>query len=444
MRNRGIAFLAVFIAFLFIAPLLVSANTNGFGSRSAVLASSNYAENLSVYLTSSNALWLVHLTGGSVNISSVTVPSSVSGFSISVTNYASWQSSYDIFTKYGFGILGNSEPYPDGALLTVNGTSSSDAASLASSLGQQFGLAFVLISSASTSFTFFSPSNYATELQTYLYGLIPKSAGGLAAMFSETQLQSNNLNYFKVSYSGSVYSLTFGGLLALSSANFALYSQLGLTSSSYNYSSTATSSSVDVYVLGGLIQTSSEPYTNHLTNISADIPVERSSNNTIPDISATLDFNFPTIVAYRQVTPSLTPGSGSGVTVTIIVKNVNPAVAAENVYVNDSWIYGQTSSFHLTQTNTANNQTLGPGGSYTVVYAFTVTASSGTFEIPPTPVTYQYAYTNSSTLNGQVMLNPEKLIVGATNTPSLEAIANLASGTQIQAARNEVATRLDA
>lgn len=433
MRTRGIAFLAVFIAFLFIAPLLASANTNAFSSRSAVLSSSNYTENLSVYLTSSNALWLVHLAGGSVNISSVSVPSSVSGFSISVTNYATWQSSYDIFTKYGFGILGNSEPYPDGALLTINGTSSSDATSLANSLGQQFGLAFILMSSSSTSFTFFSPSNYATELQTYLYGLIPKSAGGMASMFSETQLQSGNLNFFKVSYSGSVYSLTFGGLLALSSANFVLYSQLGLTSISYNYSSTSTSSSVDVYVLGGLIQNSSEPYTNHVTNISADIQVERSSNNTIPNISANLDFNFPTIVAYRQVTPTLTPASGSSVTVTITVKNINPAVAAEKVFVNDSWIYGQTSNFHLTQTNTANNQTLGPGGSYTVVYAFTVTATSGTFEIPATPVTYQYAYTNNSNLNGQVLLNPERLVVGETNTPSLEAIANLASGTQIQA-----------
>lgn len=400
--------------------------------------SSNYTENLSVYATSSNALWLAHLSGGSINVSAVSVPSSVSSFSITLTNYATWQSGYEIFTKYGYGILGNSEPYPNGALLTVNGSSSSDATSLANSLGQQFGLAFVPLSSTAASFTFFSPSDYATELQNYFYGLVPKSEGGFAAMFSESQLQSNGLNYFELSYSNSIYSLTFGGILALSSPNFALYSQLGLASASYNYSSVSTSSSVDVFVLGGLIKNSAEPFTNHLANISSNIQVQRSNNNTIPDISANLDFSFPTIVAYRQVTPTLTPGSGTSVTVSVTVKNISPAggATAENVFVNDSWIYSQGSNFHLTQTNTANNQTLAPENSYTVIYAFTVSASSGTFEIPATPVTYQYSYSNSSKLNGEVTLNPEELAVGATNTPSLEAIATLASGIQIQSGQS--------
>lgn len=433
MRTRGIAFLAVFIAFLFVAPLVVSTNANVFTSRSAVLSNSNYTENLSVYLTSSNSLYLVHLSGGGINISSISVPSSVSGFSITVTNYATWQSSYDIFTIHGFGILGSSEPYPNGALLTVNGTSASDASSLASNLGQRFGLAFVLISSSSNSYKYFSPSNFATELQTYLYGMIPQSAGGFATMFSESLLQSNSLNYFQISYSDSVYSLTYGGLSALSSTSFALYSQLGLTGSSYNYSTSSTSSSVDIHALGGLVENSSQPYTNNISNISSTIQMQKSQNNTIPDVSVVLDFSFPTIVAYRQVTPTLTPSAGTGVTVEITVKNISPAVTAQNVFVNDSWIYGQASNFHLTQTNTANNQTLGPEGSYSVVYAFTVTATSGTFDIPATPVTYQYAYSNSSTLKGQVMLNPEKLVVGASNTPNLEAVATLPTGAQIQA-----------
>ncbi|MDG7001577.1 MAG: hypothetical protein JRN15_20970, partial [Nitrososphaerota archaeon] len=435
LRTRGIAFLALFIAFLFVAPLAISANNGVFSTRSGMLASSNYTENLSVYLTSSNALWLVHLTGGAINLSSVSVPSSVTGYSVTLTNYTTWQTSYEIFTNYGYGILGSSEPYPDGALLTINGSSSSDAASLANNLGQRFGLAFVLVSSTPNSYTFFSPSQYATELQTYFYGLIPTSAGGFASMFSESQLVSNGLNYFKVSYGAPVYSLTFGVMVGLSSSNFALYSQLGLTSSAYNYSSTATASSIDVHVLGGLIMNSSEPYVNHAANVSSSIEVQKSSSNAIPDISANLNFDFPTIVAYRQVSPSLTPSSGTSVTVTLTVKNISPVggASAENVFVNDSWIYADSSSFHLTQSNTANNQTLAPGSSYTVVYAFTVTASTGTFAIPASPVNYQYTYSNSSSHNAEVMLNPEELVVGATNTPVLEATATLPSGAQIQA-----------
>lgn len=433
MRTRVVACFALFIAFLFVAPLVISADTNVLTSSSAILSTSNYTENLSLYVTSSDSLWRVHLAGGPINMSSVSVPSSVTGYSITLTNYATWQSSYEIFTRYGFGILGSSEPYANGALLIINGTSALDAASLASNLSQALGLAFVQLSSGS-SYVFFSPDNFATVLQTYLYPLIPKSEGGFATMFSESQLQSNGFNYFQITYGGLDYSLSFGGISALLSPNFKLYSQLGLTSSSYNFSSSSTSSSIDVYVLGGLISYSNMTHYNYPTNISSSIEMQKTSNSTVPDFSAIFDFSFPTVVAYRQVTPTLTPSSGSSVTVTITVKNISPAggATAENVFVNDSWIYSESSSFRLTQTQTSNNQTLVPGSSYTVVYAFTVVATSGTFEIPVTPVTYDYSYSNSSTIRGDVMLNSEKLVVGATNTPSLEATATLTSGSQVQ------------
>ena len=126
-----------------IAPLTFSSGVGQSNIKTGVLASNNYTENLSLYLTSSETFWKVHLTGGSINVSSVTVPNSVSGYSIILTQYSNWQSNYELFTEYGFGLLGSSEPYPNGALLTINTTSSSDAASLANSLSDRFALAFV-------------------------------------------------------------------------------------------------------------------------------------------------------------------------------------------------------------------------------------------------------------------------------------------------------------
>ncbi len=241
LRTRGIAFLAVFIAFLMVAPLAFSSGIGQSSVKTGVLASSNYTENLSLYLTSSETFWKVHLTGGSINVSSVTIPGSVSGYSITLTQYTTWQSNYEIFTQYGFGLLGNSEPYPDGALLTINTTSSTDAISLANSLSERFALAFVQTSSISTSYTFFSPINFNTEFDVYFYKLVPQSAGGFATMFTQSQFESNALNYYQLSYSGSTYSLTMGGLSALLSNSFLLYNQLGVTQSKYNYSSLATS-----------------------------------------------------------------------------------------------------------------------------------------------------------------------------------------------------------
>jgi uncharacterized repeat protein (TIGR01451 family) len=417
-----------------VAPLAFSSGVGQSNVKTGVLASSNYTENLSLYLTSSETFWKVHLTGGTINVSSVTVPGSVAGYSITLTQYTTWQSNYEIFTQYGFGLLGNSEPYPDGALLTINATSSSDAITLANSLSQRFALAFVQIGTTSTSYTFFSPINFNTEFDVYFYSLVPRSASGFATMFTQSQFESNALNYYQLSYSGSTYSLTMGGLSALLSNSFKLYSQLGVTQSSYNYSSVATSSSIDIYVLGGLISNSSEPFTNHVSNISSTIEIARSSNSTIPNLNASLDFSFPTILAYRQISPTLTPSSGSSVTVTLTVSNISPTggATANNVFVNDSWIDSQSNSFHLTQTQTSNKETLAPGASYNVIYAFTVTATSGAFAIPATPVTYQYESANNATATGESLMNPETIVVGGTNTPELEATATIVSGTQIQ------------
>jgi hypothetical protein len=419
------------------SPYLISINTLQATTRNSILANSNYTENLSVYLTSAQALWKVNLSGGAVNVTSVTVPSSVGGYSLTLTSYGNWSSAYEIFTRYGFGLLGGSEPYQSGALLVVNGSSSSDAKALANSLGQRFALAFVQTGSSSSSFTFFSPINYVTELNLYFYSLVPQSEGGFASMFSSSQFQSNEVNYYQLSYSGSTYSLSLGGIApaALSSNNFHLYSQLGLSGSSYNYSSSASSSSIDIHILGGLVSNASSPFANHVSNLSSSIEVTKSGNNTVPNIGASLDFSFPTILAYRQVTPSLTPATGSNVTVTITVANISPTTggaSATNVFVNDSWIDSESSSFHLTQTHTSNNQTLPPAQSYTVIYAFTVAATSGTFTLPATPVSYQYVSSNGTKATGQAFLNPETLVIGGSNAPELEATARLASGTQIQ------------
>ena len=209
---------------LAISALLVTPIVFNFGSGVANPASkflapstsSPYSENLSLYLTSSETFWRVDLFGGNINVSSISPPSSVSSYSITLTNYDTWKSQFEIFTKYGYGFLGSSEPYPDGAVLLANTTSQSDASQLANSLSQRFGLDFEQIASSSGSFTFFSPISYATEIHVYFFPLIPQSAAGFASMFTETQLESNDLNYFKLSYSSgsSEYSLSYGGLAA--------------------------------------------------------------------------------------------------------------------------------------------------------------------------------------------------------------------------------------
>lgn len=429
------------ISALLATPIFLTFG-NGFQSSTirvlAPSASSPYTENLSLYTTSSETLWLVNLSGGNITVSSVSVPSSVSSYSITLTQYSTWAPAYEVFTKYGFGYLGSIEPSANGAVLEINGSSQSDATQLANSLSQRFGLVFTPVSISSVSdYTFWSPISYATVMHVYFYPLIPQSANGFASMFPESSLEGNDLNYFKVSYSSSssTYSLSYGGLAALSSAtSFSLYSQLSL-SGSYNYSSVASSSTIDIHVLGGLVSSSNATFVNNNSNLSALISASAATatnhSNAVPNINASLDFSFPTILAYRQITPTLTPTQGQNVSVTIYVSNVSPSGTpnANNVDLNDSWVYQNSNLVNLTVGQTGKIANLTAGSTETIAYAFTVLASNGTIQVPATPVTYQFVSAANKTVTATAYLNPVTIEIGATNEPLLEATETLPSGT---------------
>jgi hypothetical protein len=442
LRAQSIVFLVLVISVLLATPTFLTFG-NGFQNSITRVLSSNastspYSEKLSVFLTSSEAYWQVNLIGGNITVNSISVPSSVSSYSITLTSFSSWKSEYEVFTRYGFGLLGSSEPYSDGAILQINGTSQSDANALANSLSERFGLVFEPTDVASSSnYTYFSPSTFTTVMHVYFFPLIPQSAGGFASMFAESQLESNNLNYFEVSYSGNsgTYSLSYGGLVSVSSTtSFTLFSTLGV-SGSYNYSSVATSSAIEIHVLGGLVSASNSTFVNNYSNLSALIsttPAQNKNNsNVIPNVNATLDFSFPTILAYRQVTPTLTPTKGENVSVTVFVKNVSPSgtPSATNVDFNDSWIYQYKNYVNLTVGQTSKEFNLTAGTTETVAYAFTVLASNGTIQLPATPVTYQFSSAANKTVTATAYLNPGTIEIGAVNEPLLEAIETLPSGT---------------
>ncbi len=170
------------------------------------------------------------MIGGNISVSSVSIPASVSGYSITLTYYSTWKTQFELFGKYGYGLLGSNEPNPDGALLQINSTSESDAQALATSLSQRFALAFALVSQSSGSFLFFSPSDFFTEVHVFFWNLVPTSYGGFATFFTEQQYEANaDLLYYQLAYSSSNYRVSIGALTPLVGTQFALYSQLGLS-----------------------------------------------------------------------------------------------------------------------------------------------------------------------------------------------------------------------
>lgn len=435
MRPRAYGILALLLLFLLAFPLAISAinygTLGGISQTSHVLAPSNqsYKENLSVYLTSGQSFWKTDYSGGNITIASVNIPSSVTGYSITLTNYQTWKSQYELFTRYGFGLLGSNEPTPGGAYLQVNTSSSSGAQSLVQSLSQRFGLVFEPLLQTSTSFTFFAPLNFNTEMHVYFWKLVPISYGGFAAFATEQTFESASLSYYKLAYSSSSYSISIGEIASAAGTQFKLYSALGLTGQNYTYSKYASSSSISVHVLGGLITNASIPFSNNYSNLSASMnTTSQSGNGTIPNLNATLNLSFPTLIAYRQIS-TLTPTTGTNVTATIFIKDVSPsgAPAATDVTVNDSWLKSYSNVVQLTNGNASSSvASLSSNAVTTVAYSFRVTASNGTINIPATPVTYQFLAGNKS-VNSVILLNPETIYIGTLNTPALEATASVTS-----------------
>jgi hypothetical protein len=448
MRHRS-RLLAFAILFLLVIPSIFAMGSylNVFGnSNSRVLSASlvdpGYSESLNLYVTSAQSMWMASLMGGNISLG-VSVPSSVNSFNVSLTHYNSWNSQYEVFTRYGFGYLGSQEPMPNETLLSINTTSSSDAGSLASSLGQKFALNFVPFSNSSSNYEFVSPMNFSTVMHVYFWNLIPHSAGGFANMTSQSAFESQSFVFYNLDYSGGSYSISYGGIQSLSSVSpFSLYSQLGI-SAPLNYSSVASSSSVAVHVLGGFVSKNATfPFTNYLQNFSAvlNAPSRSSTNSTVPNLSAPLDFSFPTIVAYRQVS-SLTPSSNETVTVTITVKDVSPTGApSANVSFNDNW-YG--SGFTKTVGSSSNNFTISSGETNSnTSYALKV-PSSGKFILSATPVSYSFVLANQ-TVTATTYLNNETMYVGDTADAAVETIQNVNSASGQPVSTNVLLTNLGA
>ena len=209
MRSRRLAFLVLFIFFMFSMSILLSSTSSAGliqvkGSRILSPAGSDpsYSENMQLYLTSSEAFWRIDMAGGNISVSSVNVPSSVSGYSITLTAYSSWKTQFELFGRYGFGLLGSNEPSPDGAFLQINSTSLTDAEALASSLSQRFALNFTLLSQGASSYLFFSPSNFITEMHVFFWQLVPSSYGGFASLFTEQQFDANTVTPANLLYIG--------------------------------------------------------------------------------------------------------------------------------------------------------------------------------------------------------------------------------------------------
>ena len=428
MHTGRLALLAFAILFLLIAPM---AFAPGPPANAKILANSSYKENLSFYSTSAQTLWKADLSGGNISLGLQSVPSSVSSFTLSLTHYRTWTSQFEVFTKYGFGYLGSNEPMPNATILTVDTTSQSDASSLANEIGSKYALAFLPYSSNSSSFTFVSPSDFTTEVHNYFWNLLPASAGGFAKIMTEQQFESGSLVFFTVTFTGSGYSVSYGSTSPVSKpASFNLENELGV-SGPINYSSVATSSGVQVHVLGGLVtSTDSKNYTNYDQNFSAVISAVSPGSGTVPNINATLDFSFPTIVAYRQIS-SLDPAINSAITVSITIQNISPAgTPPANVSVTDNWF----TSYGFALTGAGNDTakfSLSPGTTNVTSYGLKTPSTAGAFLVPATVVTYSFAAANR-TLSAQALLNSEEIYVGSTTAPSLEAIEKTTAPTVSQ------------
>jgi uncharacterized repeat protein (TIGR01451 family) len=427
------------IAILFLVALAVFATFSlPFGSKFSYFSGSSnpYSENLAVYLTSNEAYWSANLLGGNISLGSgFSLPSGVTGFSLTLTHYASWSPTFETFTKYGLGLLGPNEPMPNATLLTVDSSSFSAASTLATTLSQHFALVLIPYTNNATSFTFLSPSDFVTEMHVFFWKMLPSSAGGFASIMPESSYEAMDLESFTLSDTSAGFSINYGGLSPVSSSSFDLYSLLGVPS--LNYSTSATSSAVQVHVLGGIATNANSSFTNTFSNFSSFASATKSAaSQKVPDLNATLDFSFPVIVAYRQITGSpttpnpLTPSTGGNDTVTVTVKNVSPSGSpGANVTVNDDWIKSlYPSDFTLStahgDTNASyTNMTSGITNSF--VYSFTVGSSAnGSYVIPAIPVTYTFKVANK-TITETTALNTETISVGASNEPELESFEDV-------------------
>ena len=371
-----------------------------------ITASDNYTENLSVTVSGDLAYWSIVLSD--VNTTDVVSSSiSTSGIdSFEIFHYShsgSFETSFDIFTNNGYGLIDSSLPR-EGALLTINANSESAADRFAHSLSNDLQLGFITYNpdseSQSNVYTYYSHGESDIVVDVF-WNSFSNNDPGFNQLITKQFFNSNRDRV--IIFSGEkqqndlVYSIEFAGIsgsavvdatpgdFSIQGTEIQLLTLFGVNS--INSSSLSTESKINIQSYGSMINslainslnisgvssTLNQDIDNLHSELILDLSRGSSINTTIP-----LDY-YPPVLSVVRVIDKTSGFDGDTIESRITFSNLSPVLGGHKiteVTFSDEWWTDDFSLLEPGQNNTVKN--LMPGDSITLSKLLQVDTSEST------------------------------------------------------------------
>jgi len=401
-----------------LLPLLLLLLLTPIISFPNIIAATNYQENLSITTSGDLSYWSINLSD--VNASGVlSTKSGIDSFEIfHYSHQGSFDTRFDIFTTNGYGLIDSALPQ-NGAILTINSDSQSNADKFASSISQDLHLGFITYNpntfSQNNIYTYYSYADSEIVVDIF-WEIFSNNDPGFNQLLTKQFFNSNRDQIIKLSgkqqSNSLIYSIEFAGtsesaVVDTTPGDFSVQGSvidpLALFSvKSINASNLSTKSTINIQTFGSIIN-SGDINSKNISDVSFALnqDVDNIQSELIIDLSSDSSFNstilldyYPPVLSVVRVIDKTSGSDGDTIESRITFTNLSPVIGGhsirEVIFVDDWW----TDDFTLLEPG--ENDTvrhLVPGESRTLSKLLQInTFESTIIETSPEDIKFEYKF----------------------------------------------------
>ncbi|MGE4595492.1 MAG: hypothetical protein AAEA79_00800, partial [Nitrososphaerales archaeon] len=401
-----------------LLPLLLLLLLTPIISFPNIIAATNYQENLSITTSGDLSYWSINLSD--VNASGIlSTKSGINSFEIfHYSHQGSFDTRFDIFTTNGYGLIDSALPQ-NGAILTINSDSQSNADKFASSISQDLHLGFITYNpntfSQNNIYTYYSYADSEIVVDIF-WEIFSNNDPGFNQLLTKQFFNSNRDQIIKLSgkqqSNSLIYSIEFAGtsesaVVDTTPGDFSVQGSvidpLALFSvKSINASNLSTKSTINIQTFGSIIN-SGDINSKNISDVSFALnqDVDNIQSELIIDLSRDSSFNstilldyYPPVLSVVRVIDKTSGSDGDTIESRITFTNLSPVIGGhsirEVIFVDDWW----TDDFTLLEPG--ENDTvrhLVPGESRTLSKLLQInTFESTIIETSPEDIKFEYKF----------------------------------------------------
>ncbi|MEM2154389.1 MAG: hypothetical protein QXY76_05700 [Nitrososphaeria archaeon] len=342
--------------------------------------STEYYENITLYVVGKNILTRYNFTGTDIGIIGPQILkekfSGIDYFKLYISQFDTFPTEIAYFNGIGYNILLCNSTIPNIATLYVHSKTFQEAYEFAEEIENLTGLSFISYGKDGEMFVFISPASFTDILENFVWKTVPTSYGGFTNILNKKDIVSSKIREYGVigrTVNGRLYqSIVIDTLKTNIYSGNMLRSGLDIfLTTRVNSSNYSKLSSLKIISYGQVIENSDAGHVVRETSKKAsELTLTVVGNNVLHFPNITLATNTPSIIVQREISKAALK-SGEEFEVQVRLRNVG-AYSAEDINFEDGW-WIKSGKFTLVVGKYSDQiSRLSPGENHTIVYRLKV------------------------------------------------------------------------